>query len=377
MKFSTLSAVSCSLLLAVLAGCGPQDGESEFAEAVDAYGVRDLKKAERLFTESLAAAPADVDRLLYLARVKLDLGELSAAQELVAKAQTLAPSASDVALFAAQLAWHAKDYKKARALYGTLASDAKLPSGIRAEAFAGLGVVEVTENNFHLARIAFLRALRIDRRNASAWYHLGLVYRELGYVEAALDQFDTFVHLEELASPRVQKVQQKVIPELRERVAQASAERPGAAKRDSAASAAALGSAEGDWKRGRYKDARANYAQALKSDPLSYPAALGLARCWEKTDATKEGQSKAFENYRVACALRPSAVSTFLAAGALAAKLGNHAQAVEIFSRAVAANPTSLDAIDGLIRALNRVGGQRTVAMAYQAYRDVVAKKQK
>jgi hypothetical protein len=36
----------------------------------------------------------------------------------------------------------------------------------------------------------------------------------------------------------------------------------------------------------------------------------------------------------------------------------------------LAANPSSFDAIDGLIRSLRRVGNQTKVAQAYQLYRD-------
>ena len=73
--------------------------------------------------------------------------------------------------------------------------------------------------------------------------------------------------------------------------------------------------------------------------------------------------------------LRPSAVSTFLTTGSLAMKLGYSSQAVEIYSRAVAANPASLEAIDGLIRALRKSGGKDKVAEAYQRYRDSFGKK--
>ena len=81
---------------------------------------------------------------------------------------------------------------------------------------------------------------------------------------------------------------------------------------------------------------------------------------------------KALESYRQACSLNPSAVSTFLVAGDLAARLGMHAQAVEIYSRAVAASPAKLEALDGLIRALRRVGGRAADAQAYQSYRDAI-----
>ena len=139
--------------------------------------------------------------------------------------------------------------------------------------------------------------------------------------------------------------------------------------------ATSIAAAESALKKGNAKAAREAYQQALAADPLSYPAALGLAKAWEKTDASKAGQQKAFENYRIACMLRPSAVSTFLTAGALAAKLGLTLQAVEIYSRAVAANPTSLEAIDGLIRSFRKSGGKAKVAEAYQRYRDSLGKK--
>ena len=371
---SALKCASAALLVAIL-GCGPRDGAKEFDQGRAAYEVRDLRKAEKLLEKSLACAPNDVDRLLFLARTELDLGELAKAKALVERAAANSKGDADVSLLKAQVAWHAKDYKAAAAGFAAVANDAGLEASVRAQGWAGLGVVEMTCDNHHLARIAFLRAIRLDRRNAAAWYHLGLLYRDgFGYLESALEQFEIFSRLEEKASPRVQKVQRTVIPALKESISRAAAERPGASNRNSASCAAAIVKAEEAMKKGKFKDAREAYALALKSDPLSYPAALGLAKAWEKTDATKSGQEKAFGAYKTACMLRPSAVSTFLSAGSLAAKLGLHLQAVEIYSRAVAANPASLDAIDGLIRALRKTGGKTKVADAYQSYRESLKK---
>ena len=360
--------------LAATCGCGPKDGSRDFEKAKAAYAVHDLVKADKLFAAALAVAPDDVDRLLYAARVKFDLGELDAAKELAARAALSAEDDADVILFGAQVAWHMREYRTAAAGFAALANDAKQPAEIRAQAWVGLGLVELSGNNSHLARIDFLRAMRLDRRNAAARYHLGLVYQDLGYHEAALEQFNAFVHLDEEASVRVQRVQQKTIPALQESVARAAAERPGVAKRDPAACAGAIAKAEAALKKNNVKSARTAYEEALKADPLSYPAALGLARAWERSDATTAGQQKAFEAYRTACTLSPSAVKTFLAAGALSAKLGQHAQAAEIYSRAVAASPTSLEAIDGLIRALRKTNRAK-VAQAYQLYRDSLAAK--
>ena len=380
MSFSRSSALKCAsaACAAIILGCGPSDGVSEFEQGREAYSLRDLKKAENLFEKSLAAAPRDVDRLLYLARTELELGELEKAKSLIEQAAENSEGDADVALLESQIAWYLKDYKTAANGFADIANDGKLDAAVRAQGWAGLGVVEMTCDNHHLARVAFLRAIRLDRRNAAAWYHLGLLYRDgFRYLEAALEQFEIFVRLEAEASPRVQKVQRTVIPGLKEEIARSATERPGVDKRNSASCAALISTAEAAVKNGNFKAAREAYQKALAADPLSYPAAFGLAKAWEKTDATKAGMAKAYDNYKIACTLRPSAISTFLAAGALAAKLGYFAQAVEIYSRAMAASPTSLEAIDGMIRSLRRSGNRQQVAEAYQGYRDSLSVRKK
>lgn len=378
MSFLQSSALKCAsaVLAAAILGCGPRDGSKEFCAGKEAYELRDLKRAEKLFERSVVLAPQDVDRLLYLARTELELGELAKAQETIGRAVENSNGDADVTLLKSQIAWHTKDYEAASKGFAEIANDSRLEASVRAQGWAGFGVVEMTCDNHHLARVAFLRALRLDRRNPAAWYHLGLLYRDgFGYLEAALEQFEVFVRLEEEASPRVQKVQRTIIPALKEQIALAATERPGAAKRNSSVCATAIVTAESALKKGNVRAAREAYQQALAADPLSYPAALGLAKTWARTDATKAGQQKAFENYKIACLLRPSAVSTFLVAGSLAAKLGLTLQSVEIYSRAIAANPTALEAIDGLIRALRKSGGKDKVADAYQRYRNSLGKK--
>ena len=374
MKIERFFLVALCVAVAALTGCGPDDGTQAFADGKAAFELNDLKKADRLLTESVKASSTNVETLVYLARTKLGLGELAAASEWIGKAGALAGGDTDVRLLSAQIAWHAKNYGLALRGFSGLAADPKLPAEVRSEGWSGVGIVEMTCNNRDLARIAFLRAIRLDRRNAAAWYHLGLLYRDsFGYLEAALENFNIYVRLDVQASPRVQKVQRAVIPELKDSIARAAADRPGASKRNSAASAAALTKAEEAWKKGNYKTARQSYQEALAADALSYPAAVGLAKAWLKTDATKKGQTNALEAYKKACVLRPGAVSTFLVTADLATRIGHNALAVELYSRAVAADPASCEALDGLIRSLRRVGGKGAVAQAYQKYRETVA----
>ena len=374
------AALLAGLVAAFVCGCGPGDGSKELAAGEAAYEVRNFEKASRLFEKSLALAPDSADAALWLARAELERGDMAAAKRAVGRAQELSDGA-DVKMVAAQVAWHLKDYDAAELWFLDLANDAKLSPEVRAQAWAGFGVVEYTQERSHLARIAFLRALRLNFKDAAARYHLGLLYRDaFGYWEAALEQLQVFARLEADASPRVQRVKLSFVPELQRKIAADAAARPGAAKRDSAAAAAALSRAAAAEKKGRNDTARREYEAALKADPLSGPAALGLAECWAKTAPSKKrgGEAnplaRALDNYKLACKLQPSRVSTFLAAGALAAKLGHHATAAECYSRAVAASPASFDALDGLIRALRKQGKPKA-AQAYQLYRESIPAK--
>lgn len=361
-----------------LAGCGgPGDGSVEFAEGAAAYEVRDFARAERGFSASLALAPDSVDALLMLARTELELGKIDEAGEALRRARELAGGDSDVRLLSAQAAYHARDYESARRIFLQVANDGELSAGVRAEGWAGLGVVEMSDINGSaslsardVARTAFLRAIKLDGRNASARYHLGVLYMNaFGYNESALDQFEIFVRLEKAADKRVQDVQRKTIPSVREAIASAAARRDGVSKRDSAASAAALKKAEEAWKKGTYKTARLRYSEAFEADVLSFPAALGLARSWLKSDTTKSGLQESAKYYRLASSLRPSSKETAMAAGDLAYKLGNYVSAVAAYSHAVAASPYDITAVDGLIRGLQKSGNQKSAAV-YQRYRD-------
>lgn len=381
MNFSQLSALKVlsfvSLTLA-LVGCGERDGKAELESAKNAYELKDSLKADKLLDKSLGYNPENVEALIYKARLKLDQGEIAEAKNAIERAVVLDGEAVDVRMLNAQIAYHGRDYDTAIKEFTAIYENQLNTPSIRSQALTGLGIVEMSCNNYDQARIDFLLAIRTDRRNASAWYHLGMVYRDsFGYFEAALEQFEAYVRIDEIADARVQKVQRVVIPELKESIAAAATQIPGALKRDPAAASAALQKAEAAMKKGTPKTARLRYQDAVNADPLSYPATFGLARAWEKTDKTADGQKKALEYYRMACKLSPGKTSTFITAGELALRLGFHAQAVEIYSRAFAANPTNTTVIDGLIRSLKKVGNRTKIADAYQRYRDALPKPMK
>lgn len=375
-SFSHSSAVKAAsaLLLATALGCGPGDGSKEFDKGLAAFRAGDLLRADRFFTRAIEIAPGNVDALVAETRVKLATGDIESAAGFATRAADLAADDPDVISLVAETAWHRKDYDLAQKSYLRLAEGDGFDAATRSVGWTGYGIVENArergEASCHLARCAFLRAIRLDRKNASAWYHLGLLYRDgFGYVDAALEQFLFYVRLAEKADARVQRVQDVMIGQLREQIAQRRSSVKGASSRNSAAAAAALVRATEAAKKKQAKAAKAAYAEAYVADPLSYPAALGLATCWEK-EGTKAALDEALRYYRAACELNPSACRTFLTTAALATKLGRTASAADLYSRAVAANPTDITAIDGLIRALGKTGKDRESARAYQSYRD-------
>ena len=170
----------------------------------------------------------------------------------------------------------------------------------------------------------------------------------------------------------MQKVLRTIIPGLSDSIRRAEADCPGASRRNSAACAAALSKAEEAEKKGNWKTAAAKYKEAHELDALSVNAALGLARAIEKTDTSNAGRTRAFECYRTVCQLSPGKTAVFLKAGKLAYDLGRYGEAAEIYSRAVAATPSNIDAIDGLIRSLQKTGGSQKIAAAYQKYRESI-----
>lgn len=375
-SFSLRSVGKLAAVLAValmVGGCGSDDGAASFEDGKVAYDEGNFGKAAELFEDSLKQMPDNVDALVYLALAKTALDDYRAADEVLARAGVLAGDDIDVRLLSAQLAWRLEDYGRARAGYRAIANDTKLDSATRARGWTGLGIVEMSEDKAQLARVAFLQAILLDHRNASACYHLAMLYRNcMPYPAAALNQFDIYVHIDEMASPRVQRVQRQVIPELKKQISIAATSQPNVANRNSTDCSAAMSRAEAAWKKKEYKTALKSYEAALKADPLSYPAALALAKAWLKADTTRAGQQKAFESYLTACKLKPSAISTLLTTGRLATQLGRRGQAVEVYSLAVAMSPKSIEAVDGFIRSLRNAGHSSDVAQAYQAYRDAL-----
>ena len=380
---SVLKRALATAVFAALAGCGGEDASKNLRAGEEALAAGDTEKAIRKFEASVAIAPANVDAWVMLAGAQLKFGDVANASKSISCALDLAPNDADVVELAAQVAFYEKHYDQAEALYSKLAAGDR-ERALRSRALSGIGVVNMARiaeaGNLasvfrDRARTALLSAIRLDMKNSVARYHLGLIYRDLGYNEIARDNFSLFTGIERMrkrdGDERVAMVATTILPDLNERINEEKSHSKGADNRNSSAAADALKKARAAWDNGKYKTAKLRYTEAYAADVLNYDAALGLARAWEKTDSSRTGLDTALNYYYAACKLRPSAKDTLIKTAALATRLGKHSMAAEAYSRAVAASPYDPVAIEGLIKALKTIGRVKS-AEIYRSYLDFV-----
>lgn len=373
-----LKSLAAAALLAVLSGCGSDPGK-EYRKGMSAFENADYKTAVEKFSEVLSQTPDNVDALVMLARSELAFGNPDKADAALAKAAETNGGDADIIELAAQIAFFRKDYKTAVRHFARLASDDGFGAETKAIGWTGLGVVDFVMIGLHPdvaryrheSRVKFLQAITLDRRNASARYHLGRLYRDtFQYLDAARDEFDMFVHLEPVADERVKKIKNEVLPSLKDEIARNSAS---SSRVDSPACAAFLKKGDDAYRRKNWKAAITSYAKAFKKDPGSFPAAVGLARSYALSNRSKFERAEAMKMYLAACKIRPSAIRTFIEAADYALNSGNSATAVELYSRALAANPVSKSAVEGLILALTK-SGDTQAASVYRGYLRTLSK---
>lgn len=392
MNSSRRYALECAALLAAFAaGCGKPDPAKEMASGEAAFGVRDYAKASGHFAKAAELEPSNIDALVMLARSELARGEIPAAAAALAKAAETNGGDADVLQLQAQADYYAKDYDGAAKLFRRIADDASLEASVRSAGWSGLGVVHFLLSDgkgdgperdalCDRARTEFLRALRLDGKNAAARYHLGRLYRDtFGFPEAAIEQFEFFVHprLQQEADDRVRRVQREILPQLRDEVARRAAQIPGAANRNKAACAESLKKGEALFVKKRYREAAKLYEAAAKSDPLDARAAKRLAQCLAATAKTDAEQKAANRAYIRACELAPKDIATLNDAAKYAMGVKAYASAAKLYSKALAsAGPGVRDctSVDGLINALKRSGKAKSAA-EYQSYRDFISRK--
>ncbi len=311
MNFSASFVLKSAFVLVaplLVAGCGARSSESAYADGQVAYARRDFVRAVREFTESVTLCPKNTDAWVMLAQTQMALADIPAARQAVQKAALCASGQtnivtcgeSDIIELAGQLAYHARDFVAARAAYTALTA-AALPNTTRARGFCGLAVLDMeamdraaANVNLARARVNLLQALRLDGNNAAVRYHLGHLYHySYNYTSAALDQFMLYARLETQDDDRRQRVQTRIIPELKDALARAAAERPNSPRtRD-----ALLKAGDAALKSGKMiATAVEAYSRALAARPGDTAALDGLIRALKKAGDAKS--AAVYQKYR-------------------------------------------------------------------------------
>ena len=354
------------LALSVVAGCGPDDGSADFEKAEAAYAARDLQTAVLCYGTAAEKNPTNFTARMKLALANVDLGEIDAAKAAIDSALAVDPASAEARLLDGNIAYLAKDYARAKKAFADISSSKHLPKEIRSKAMVSQAVLELTANMFDRARVSLWRAIRLDRRNAAAWYHLGYLSRDTyRFEDAALEQFQMASRL--MTDPvRVKTVMQDIIPTIRESLRAKIAGKPGAAARDPGAAAKLVTEGEGLVKRDP-KKAAAKFTEAYAKDPLSYAAAWNFAKAKDDSAKSDADVARVLTAFQDAIDQRPNSQLTYRTAAQFALNRRRPIRAEKFLSQALAHDPEDKKTLGLYVQTLRRLG-KTAEAKLYDAY---------
>jgi Tfp pilus assembly protein PilF len=227
-------------------------------------------------------------------------------------------------------------------------------------------VLELTATMVDRARVSLWRAVRLDRRNAAAWYHLGYLSRDtFRFEDAALEQFQVASRL--MTDPvRMKTVMQDIIPTIRESLRAKAASKPGAAGRDPGSAAKLVSEGEALAKKDPRKSA-AKFAEAYAKDPLSYAAAWGFARSKSVSAKSDSEIARVLTAFQDAIDQRPNSQLTYRTAARFALERRRPIRAEKFLSQALAHDPEDKITLTLYIQTLRRLG-KTAEAKLFDAY---------
>jgi len=358
-----------------LAGCGRQDGTEDFAAGRAAIEAGDWASAAAALEKATKACPTNTAAWFYLAVAGIQLGNASGADFAIKEAMALDPTSPEILVCDARTAFLLKDYERASRNWSLVAGDPSVPADVRVQAYSDLGALAIVNDEREEARLYLYRGLRIDRKNPQIWYHLGKLYRDsFRFDREALECYEFFTRLAPDSDPFVQRVKDRVIPELKASIANEMAELAGTQmKPDAGKAATAIVEGNKLVQQNKLSQAIRKYEEALAADPLSGPAALALAQTLERYATTAQTNMKALSAWKTAANLSPSSKAALVGAARVALKVGHWSEAAALLSRALAKDPFDVSTLDMLVTAYRKCG-HGTTADSYQAYRRSLAK---
>lgn len=360
------SCILAVFVVAVVAGCGKDDGTADFERGTAAYAAHDLSAAVDCFKSAADKNPTNAVARIRLAVANMELGDLDAARTAVDSAIEIMPESAEARFVDGQIAYFAKDYVRAKRDFDGIAGAAGLPADIRSRALSARAVMEISENRFDHARLTLWRALRLHYGNAAARYHLGHLYRDTyRFEDAAQEQFEMAGRL--MRDPiRAKAIVHEVIPALRESLRARMASKPGATSRDPAAAAKLVAEGEALAKTDAKKSAD-RFVEAYAKDPLSYAAAFNCAKSICARAKTGSEIDKAMAAFQDAIDQRPNSQETYRTAARAALNCRRPIRAEKFLSQALAHDSGCKPTLELYVQTLRRLG-KSTEAKLYSAY---------
>ena len=354
------------LALAVMAGCSPDNGIADFEKGEAAYAARDLQMAALCFKAAAEKNATNFAARVKLALVNVDLGEIEAAKSAVESAVAIDPDSAEARLLEGNIAYLAKDYVRAKDAFAGVSSSKQLPKELRSKALVSQAVLELTANMYDRARVSLWRAVRMDRRNAAAWYHLGYLSRDTyRFEEAALEQFQMASRL--MTDPvRVKTVMQDIIPAIRESLRAKIAGKPGVSGRDPGTAAKLVSEGEVLAKKDP-KKAASKFVEAYSKDPLSYAAAWNFAKTKSSSVKSDEEIARVMSAFQDAIDQRPNSQLTYRTAAKFALDRRRPMRAEKFLSQALAHDPEDKTTLSLYVHTLRRLG-KTAEAKLFEAY---------
>ena len=283
-------------------------------------------------TERITNSP---ELYYHLGLAHLAEGNLAPAQEAFEAALDLKPAEGEANILGAlgQVAYHQKAYTNALAMLRQ-ALEVAPDDSTRVRVLTVMGAVEACCQNYSLAHLCYLRALRLDHQHAPAHYNLAVLYQDqFELLDEARDVLEMFVRMADKRSKHYE-LADKRLQRLRARLAQPSVRTVGR-ERNATRAGTLLQEAVNAHLARQFPRAIRAYRDALAADPTAHSAAYGLGMLYRQ-----QGQrTEALNAFRDAIDIKPELQESYSLAAEMALQLRQPAEASRILTKAIARSP--------------------------------------
>ena len=328
-----ISFLLCLCAVALACGCGSRSGLSDAKKGMTAFKDGRYETAIALFSAATERITNSPELYYHLGLAHLEHGNIDAALEALQAALNLNPAENEACILGAlaQAAYHQKDFMGALAALGralTVSPD----TDTTVRLLTTMGAVYAAANEYNLAHLCYLRALKLDRSYVPAYYNCSVLYQDqYNLREEALDSLGMFSHLADKKNKKRDKANSRV-NRLRMNLTRLSTQ---PVRRDSTSAANFLQEGVNAYVAKQYPKAIKAYKDALAADSLTFSAAFGLGEVYVKQGMRAE----ALEAYNRAIEINPTHQECYAKAAELALQLKQPAEASRLLTKAIARSP--------------------------------------